>query len=223
MSPERVNPAVMAALEQPGWSDTFGRAVLHADTTIRKYVWRGFRPKFDAKREITVGGKSAKDFVLDAVEKLLEGKRAYDPARDLLANLNSITDSLIWSEKKRSDRTGIVDYVERVDDDEDRIDPISAAQDADLTADEKLVRDELREDQRRCFKDIRASFDGDREMQEYLDALSEGILKRVEISEVIGIPVEQLDELRRKLVKYARRFFGVPDFEALQRRLNEGK
>ena len=124
MSPERVNPAVMAALEQPGWNDTFGRAVLHADTTIRKYIWRGLRPKFGPGKEITVGAKSANDFVLDAVEKLLEAKRAYDPARDLLANLNSITDSLIWSEKKRSDRTGIVDYVERVDDDEDRIDPI---------------------------------------------------------------------------------------------------
>ena len=223
MSPEPVNPAVMVALNGPDWNHTFARAVLHADTTIRKYIWQGFRLQLGAGKETSVGGKSANDFVLGAVEKLLEGKRAYDPARDLLANLNSITDSLIWSEKKRSDRTGIVDYVERDDDDEDRIDPISAAQEADLTADKKLVRDELREDQRRCFKDIRASFDGDWEMQEYLDALSEAIFKRVEISELTGIPVEQLDELRRKLVKYARRFFGVPDFGALQRRLNEGK
>jgi len=223
MPPRRVNPAVMAALKQPNWKDTFGRAVLHADTTIRKYIWRGFRPKFRAENEITVGDKSASDFVLDAVRKLLEGKRTYDSSRDLLANLNSITDSLIWSEKKSSDRTGIVDYGEASDEDGEESDPISTAQGIELTASEKLFRNELREDQRRCFRAIRASFDGDQKMQEYLDALSEGIFKRAEISEVTGIPVEEIDELRRKLAKYARRFFGVPDFEALQRRLDEGR
>src|SRR6266404_1071346 len=144
MPPKRADPVVMAALNGPGWKDTFARAVLHADTTIRKYIWRGFRPTFKAENEITVGDKSATDFVLEAVERLLQGKRTYDTSKDLLSNLNSITDSLIWSEKKGSDRTGIVDYVESTDDDGDAIDPISAAQDSDLTADEKLVRDELR-------------------------------------------------------------------------------
>jgi hypothetical protein len=223
MPPKRVNPAVMAALKQPNWKDTFGRAVLHADTTIRKYIWRGFRPKFRAENEITVGDKSASDFVLDAVRKLLEGKRTYDSSKDLLANLNSITDSLIWSEKKSSDRTGIVDYGEAPDENGEESDPISTAQGVELTASEELFRNELREDQRRCFRAIRASFDGDQQMQEYLDALSEGIFKRAEISEATGIPLEEIDELRRKLAKYARRFFGVPDFEALQRRLDEGR
>ena len=223
MPPKRVNPAVMAAFKKPGWNDTFARAVLHADTTIRKYIWRGFRPKFRAENEITVGDKSASDFVLDAVEKLLNGERTYDPSKDLLSNLNSITDSLIWSEKKRSDRSGIVDYVESIDDDGGATDPISAAQDSDLTADERVVQDELREDQRRCFNEIKASFNGDVEMQEYLDALSQRIFKRADISAVTGIPVEKIDELRRKVMKHARKLFGVPDFKALQRRLMEGK
>src|SRR6266446_7440907 len=175
MPPKRADPVVMAALKGPGWNDTFARAVLHADTTIRKYVWRGFRPKFRAENEITVGDKSASDFVLDAVEKLLNGERTYDPSKDLLSNLNSITDSLIWSEKKRSDRTGIIDYAKPTDDEGEAIDPVLAAQDSDITADKKLICDELHEDQRRCFDEIRASFDGDKQMQEYLDALSERI------------------------------------------------
>ncbi len=223
MPPKRADPVVMAALKGPGWNDTFARAVLHSDTTIRKYIWRGFRPKFRAENEITVGDKSASDFVLEAVERLLEGKRTYDPSKDLLSNLNSITDSLIWSEKKSSDRTGIVDYVESTDADGDAVDPISTAQDPDLTAGEQLVRDELREDQRRCFGEIRASFNGDTDVQEYLDALSQRIFKRADISEVTGIPVERIDELRRKVIKHARRLFGVSDFKALQRRLMEGK
>jgi hypothetical protein len=222
MSPERVDPVVLTALKGPVWNETFARAVIHADTTIRKFIWRGFRPKFKAENEITVGDKSASDFVLGAVERLLEGTRTYDPSKDLLSNLNSITDSLIWSEKKRSDRSGIVDHAEPIDDDGEAIYPISAAQDSDLTADEKLVCDELREDQRRCFDEIRASFNGDKEMQEYLDALSQRIFKRAEISAVTGIPVERIDELRRKLMKHARRLFGVPDFKGLQRCLMEG-
>ena len=60
-------------------------------------------------------------------------------------------------------------------------------------------------------------------MQEYLDALSQRIFKRTDISAVTGIPVERIDELRRKVMKHARRLFGVPDFKALQRRLMEGK
>jgi hypothetical protein len=223
MPPKRVNPAVMAALNGPGWDHTFSRAVLHADTTIRKYIWRGFRPKFKKENEIAAGNKSATDFVLDAVEKLLEGTRTYDFAKDLLSNLNSITDSLIWSEKKRSDRAGLVDYVESTNEEGGAIDPISTAQDSGLTADQELIQDELREDQRRCFNEIRASFDGDKQMQEYLDALNERIFKRSEISDVTGIPPEKIDELRRKLIKHARRLFGVPDFEALLRRLNKGK
>jgi hypothetical protein len=130
---------------------------------------------------------------------------------------------LIWSEKKSSDRTGLVDYAETNADDGDLIDPISNAQDSQLSADEKLKHDELIEDQRRCFKDIRASFDGDDSMQEYLDALSQGIFKRADISEVTGLDVIVIDELRRKLAKYAPRFFGVNNVEELQRLLHEGE
>jgi DNA-directed RNA polymerase specialized sigma24 family protein len=218
-----MNPALKVALAQPDWNATFAKAVLHADTRIRKFIWRGFRPTSSGRNEIAVGDKSAKDFVQEAVKRLITDKRAYDASRTLLANLNSITDSLIWSEKKSSDRTGLVDYAETNADDGDLIDPISNAQDSQLSADEKLKHDELIEDQRRCFKDIRASFDGDDSMQEYLDALSQGIFKRADISEVTGLDVIVIDELRRKLAKYAPRFFGVNNVEELQRLLHEGE
>src|SRR2546423_12480750 len=157
MPPKRANRIVMAALSGPGWNDTFARAVLHADTTIRRYIWRGSRPKFRADNELTVGDKSASDFVLDAVERLLNGKRSYDPSKDLLSNLNSITDSLIWSEKKHSDRTGIVDRIGSGDDGDEAIDPIATTRDPNLIANERLIHDELREDQKRGFDQLRAS------------------------------------------------------------------
>jgi hypothetical protein len=217
-----MDPALNAALNQPQWEKIFAMAVIHADTTIRKFIWRGFRPRSTGKNEITVGDKSAADFVQEAVKRLIEGKRSYDAGKTLLENLNSVTDSLIWSAKKQSDATGIVDYTEIDDEDGESGDPISTAPSFELTPEEKVKHTELFEDQRRCFRQIRESFDGDAAMQEYLDALAEGIFKRAEISEVIGLDPIVIDELRRKMIKHARKLFGVSDFEELQRRLETG-
>lgn len=169
-----------------------------------------------------VGDKTARDFVSEAIRRLIDGRRTFDPNRSLLENLNSITDSLISAEKKHSDRTGIVDYVEEFDDAGQGTDPISVAVDVEPLPDEKLRENEFHQDQRRCVDAIKASFDGDDEMQQYLEALSAGF-KRSEISELMEIPGAKVDELRRKLAKYARKFFGVTSFEELQRRLHEGK
>jgi len=136
MVTERDERPVMTALKGPGWKDTFARAALHADTTIRKYIWRGFRPTFKAENEITVGDKSATDLYWRPLKRLLQGKRTYDISKDLLSNLNAITDSLIWSEKKSSDRTGIIDHVELTDDGGDASDPISEAKDSGVEVDE---------------------------------------------------------------------------------------
>jgi hypothetical protein len=217
-----MDPAVNAALNQPGWEKTFAMAVLYADTTIRKYIWRGFRPKSTGKNEITVGDKSAADFVQEALKRLIEGKRQYDSDKTLLDNLNSVTDSLIWSAKKQSDKTGIVDYATIEDEGGEPIDPISTAKSFELTPEEKLQHDELLEDQRRCFKQIHNSFDGDDAMQAYLDALAAGIFKRAEISQLTDLEPAYIDELRRKLIKHAKRIFGVSDFKEFKQRLEEG-
>lgn len=150
---------------------------------------------------------------ISALERLIDGRRAFDATRTLLDNLNSVSDSLIWSEKKSSDRGGIVDYAEEHDAEGNSADPISLTADRGPSPDEQLKEAELRQDQDRCFKTIYASFDGDAEMQLYLKALAARIFKRSEISDLTGMKVETIDELRRKLAKYARRFFGATDFE----------
>ena len=218
----RMSPQLRAALMQPGYLGIVAQATFHADTTIRKYIWRGYRRNYNPEGEVMVGDKTAKDFVSEAVRRLIDGRRTFDPSRSLLENLNSITDSLISAEKKHSDRSGIVDYVEESDDAGQRTDPISTAVDVGLLPDEKLRQTEFRRDQRRCVDAIKASFDGDDQMQQYLEALSAGF-KRSEISELMDVPGAKVDELRRKLGKYARKFFGVTSFEELQRRLYEGK
>lgn len=216
-----MNPALQTALSDPGYRDTIKRAALHADTTIRKYFWRGFRPKHSPSGEIMAGDQTAQDFVSEAVLRLINGRRTFDAGRPLLDNLNSITDSLISAAKKKSDRGGVVDWVEDADEQGHEVDPISTAKALAPQPDETLRLTEIREDQRRCVDALMRSFDGDERMQNYIEALS-ARLKRSEISQLMEISGGEVDELRRKLGKYARRLFGVTSFKELQQRLQEG-
>lgn len=216
-----MDPELKKALFASDVRLTITRATYHADTTIRKYIWRGHRRKYSETGEVMVGDKTANDFVSEAIQRLIKAQRTFNPNRSLLDNLNSITDSLISSEKKSSDRTGVIDFVDEEGFDGGPTNPISKAMATEATPDEKLRTDELSEDQRRCIKLIWASFDGDDRMQSYIDALGAGF-KRPEIAELIGISSAEVDELRRKLVKHAARLFGVISFNELQQRLNEG-
>jgi DNA-directed RNA polymerase specialized sigma24 family protein len=217
-----MNPELKAALTQPGYREIVARAAIHADTAIRKYIWRGHRRKFTDSGEIMVGDKTASDFVSEAILRLIDGRRTFDASRTLLENLNSITDSLISAEKKHSDRSGVIDYLETSEEQKGgATDPISGKSTSELSPDVELCQKEFLQDQRRCIESIFASFDGNSEMQDYLKALSAGF-KRSEISELMGIPGERVDELRRKLIKYAPNFFGVANFEELDRRLQKG-
>jgi len=217
-----MNPALAAALAEPDFGRVMLLAVSHADTIMRKYIWRGIRPSFSSQNELMVDGKSAKDFVNEALRRLCDGTRTYNATRNLLENLNSITDSLISSAKKTSDRTKVVDFVIESSEDSAPSDPISRAVSSDQAADTKLVADEVLANQEKCFQMVRASFDGDKDMQEYLDALSSGYFDLAEISTLTGIPVSTIYELRRKLKKYAPRLFGVTNYKELERMIYEG-
>jgi hypothetical protein len=215
-----MDQALKTALNQPDVDDTLISAIEHADLTMRKFIWRGFKPTSSTtKAELIVDGKTASDFVNEAIKKLCAGIRTYDLGRTLLENLNSITDSLIWSGKKASDRTGVVDFAPQPEGDDKLPDPIESKPGNDATAAELLANTEQCVIQAKCFDLIRASFDGDKEMQDYLDALSQEYYKPDEISELTGISVQKIYELRRKLKKYTKRLFGVTNFADLKRKL----
>lgn len=216
-------PALNNALHQPDINHVLLLAIDHADITIRKYIWRGHRPKSSLKNELMVGDKTAGDFVNEALRRLCDGTRAYNPQKTLIDNLNSVTDSLIWSEKKSSDRTGIVDFVESPDEKDSPSNPISKAVSPEYTASAKLVENEIATNQDKCFQMIKASFDGDKEMQDYLDALRGEFFDINEIAALTDIPVPRIYELRRKLKKIAPEFFGVPNYKELERKIKEGQ
>lgn len=217
-----MDPALRTALKHPDFNRVMLLAVEHADATIRKYIWRGLKPKASLDNEVIVDGKTAKDFVNEALRRLCDATRTYHPSKSLLENLNSITDSLIWSAKKSSDRSGIVDFLDEVSEGGTLTGPISTAVAPTLSADKELLRNEIATNQQKCFQLLRASFDGDKEMQDYLDALSEGYFSPADIAQLTGMPVAKVYELRRKVSNYAPKFFGVKNFTELERKIEEG-
>jgi hypothetical protein len=218
-----MDSALDNALKQPDIRHVLLLAAEHADTTMRKYIWRGYRPKLSANKELMVGDKTAQDFVNEALKRLCDSTRTYNPQKNLLDNLNSITDSLIWSEKKSSDRAGIVDFIDNPDKTESSHDPISKAVSPDHGAAVNVVDGEVAVSQEKCFQMIRESFDGDNETQAYLDALRSGYYDINEISELTDIPVPKIYEIRRKLKNYTPEFFGVTNYGELERKIKEGR
>ena len=219
-----MDQALKTALSRPDVDDVLLSAVGHADMAMRRFIWRSLKPGFaKADRELMVGDKTAKDFVNEALRRLCDGTRKYDASRSLLDNLNSVTDSIISSEKKSSDRTHVIDFALQPGESPEAADPLAQKSSNELTPDATLVKDEAAEFQRECFKLLLASFDGDQETQAYLEALSEGFFDIDEISTLTGIPVPKIYEIRRKLKKYAPQFFGVTKFGDLERKLEETK
>src|ERR1035438_5752989 len=78
----RMDEALKTALGQSGIDDMLLSAVEHADLTMRKYIWRGFKPKCSTvERELIVADKTAKDFVNEALRRLCDGTRAFNSER----------------------------------------------------------------------------------------------------------------------------------------------
>jgi hypothetical protein len=85
------------------------------------------------------------------------------------------------------------------------------------------VEGEILQAQRQCIQMVKASFDGDKEMQDYLEALSVGYRKPADIAELTGMAVGKVYELRRKVTKHAPTFFGVNGYQDLALNIQEGK
>lgn len=215
-----MDPDLKVALEQPDVREVVKLAALHADSIIRRYFWRGYRPTASiSSHEVLAGDRSAEDFVMDALAKLIEGAREYNPSKTLLENLNSATDSLIWSHKVASDKKPLEDYAVETNEEGQAIDPISTAKDETPNVADAVITNEAIEDQKRAFENLRASFDGEDDVQAYLDAMKEGYFKVADIATVTDMPAERVSEIRRMVRKYAKKFFGFQNFADLKRKI----
>ncbi len=175
------------------------RMEYYANRLLEKKLWRGHRLGTGAKGQLLADGKSADDFVKDAFEALIKGRRTYDEQLDLETNLKRTIESLIWNWKKKSDRKPLLDHKTTVGEDGTEFDPIGLAADSTTTGISAAELNELRENQNRLLADFKVSLEGDPELTELLEAYENGFTKPADIEELTGIPAKRVSELKRKI------------------------
>ncbi len=175
------------------------RLEYYASGLLMLYVWRGHRLGTGSKGQLLAAGKSADDFVSDAFEAFLNGRRTYDEELDLERNLKRTIESLISNWKKKSDRQPLLDHNAGMSEDGIAFDPIQAASDP-FTGDYSVAElNERRENQNHLLSDFKASLMDDEELSNLFDACENDFTKPAEIEELTGIPAKRIYELKRKL------------------------
>jgi hypothetical protein len=183
-----MNASLSNALNASDIDDQLFKSILHAELQIRKFIWNGCFPNASARgTELTVAGMGARDFVTLAVHRLCSGTRTYDESKTFLENVDRTTDSLIWSAKRASDRSPFVELKLETADGLP-LDPFASEESSSNSPVEEALKEEILEVQRQCIEQLTRAFDGQRDVQDYLDALAGGLTDIDEISEYAGIP-----------------------------------
>lgn len=171
----------------------------YADTVLRRYLWRGFRVRVGEEGQLLANGKSADDFLMEAMDALLNGPRGYDYDLTLEHNLQRTIESRIWDWKKKSDRQPLLDR-KKADAGNAEFDPFAIAADSTTLGMCSAEKEERLKHQKTLIADCEASLKGDADLLALFDAYKSGFYKPAEIEELTGIPAGRVSELKRKLV-----------------------
>lgn len=186
-------------LQQADWRHLTPRMEDFADMVLRRYFWRGFRMKVGKEGQLLANGKSADDFVMEAIDALLTGPREYNFELTLEQNLGRTIESQIWDWKKKSDRQPLLDR-KKGDAAEEEFDPFAIAVDSTTAGICEAEKEERLKHQKILVADCEASLNGDAELSALFDAYKSGFFKPADIEELTGIPAGRVSELKRKLI-----------------------
>lgn len=197
-------------INEANWDKLMPELVNYADNLIRRYGWRGFSPRKGPRGQLLANDKNADDFSQEAIRRLLDGKRKWDPDKvDLLGVLKGIIKSIISSELKSLENQMLKDWVE----DPNKPDPISNTADPNPTPD--VILDQIQDIkfQRQTYEAFKELVSNDAELSNYLEALELTHLPR-EIEELTKgeIKATRAYELKRKLKSKLDTFLTKSDF-----------
>ena len=178
---------VRVQLEGHPWNESIPRLLRHAENKIQRRRWRG---SFGG---VPPGGIEAHDVVHTVIEKVLSGIRRWDPNSqpDLFGYLRAAVDSEISNlvrsyENRRLQSEGTV--------------PASTFEQIDESTPESALLAKEREAQSDVFiTGFLDSLNGEPNLQKLVMAFVDGMTKRSEIAEHLGVSVEEIDSQRKKL------------------------
>ncbi|MDM8555832.1 hypothetical protein QUF75_13960 [Desulfococcaceae bacterium HSG7] len=192
------------------WNDITLRLTLHAKDRAYRYNWYSGNPS------ILPGGKTVEDIACEAIEKVLRGKRKWDPKKypDLLKHLKIIVNSdlshLFQSKLNRKttrsepwtngEKNVVNDSIstKSVLNNTEKSNELKNPEDALLSLERKVLEDKLRDA-------LYESVSGDDELESILLCFEEGIDKPQKLAEELNWKISKVNNLKRKLFRKAKK------------------
>lgn len=188
------------------WKGIMPRLLSYADVLIRRCFWRGMRVSYEPGAKCSLDGFGADDFVQEAIDRLLNGRRDYNFTVTLEQNLRGVVRSIIWSSNKSANRRPLAQPVEKSDADGGENDPLNRAADPSPAPDESLGNVEAAGAQKRLLADFERSISHDLELSSLVEAFKDECYLPRKIETLTGIPANRVSELRRKLGRKLEKF-----------------
>ena len=197
---------VLEFLEAADWNDIILKLTHNAIWQTHKYTWKSGSPNQ------LPGGKTPEDIAIDAIEKVWNGTRDWDPDKypDLLVHLKWIVKSDIEHlfssmEHQKSGRMPALKGDEETEPSYGEIvrDPSSPTPEKASTPEEELIAHEDRRLEEKLKEELYAAVKGDEDLELLLLCFEEGIDKSEAIASQTGWDVKNVYNLKRKLLRRA--------------------
>jgi DNA-directed RNA polymerase specialized sigma24 family protein len=196
-------------LEKEDWDRIILRLTDHAVKKARWYGWR-----MGKSAETVIGGTSPEDVVLEAISKVFDGDRRWDPSEnpDLFQYIKSVVDSLMNHLTKSFDCTNIRRMPQSEEGEilEEMLKPADPESDTarhlsrpSPNPEQILLRKEQEEAEQKAFDKLMESIKGDDDLETVILCVMDGMMKPAEIAEATGFEINHVYQLMRKLNRKA--------------------
>jgi DNA-directed RNA polymerase specialized sigma24 family protein len=180
-------------LDTCAWEENYPRLLIYAVNKIRKKKWRWGLTKSPP------GGSEAHDIVAEAILKIYQGKRKWDPEKvpDLFYFICSVIKSdvnhlaMSWENRHVLSESSLLR-----DADQDKPTVIERQEDTSQNGPREILDEELSE---KKFWDFYEFLRDEPDLQKILEAVFDGITKRSELARTLGIPETEIDNRRKRL------------------------
>ena len=210
-----MDETIFEHLQKADWGDIGVRLTDYAVKKARRYRWR---------TETAIGGESAEDLAFEAIEKVLDGDRKWDPQEtpDLFHYLTGVVDSLLSHLFKSPARMRVQSFPESEDGEifEELLKMADPESDTakhlarrDPTPEDLLLEKEQEQLEKAVFQQILKSFEGDANLETIFLCIMDGVCKPSDISKATGMDIEDVYQLRRKLNRRIVQFNKKTNFE----------
>ena len=197
---------VFDLLEAADWNDIILKLTRYAIWQAHKYTWNSGRPNQLPR------GKAPEDIAIDAIEKVWNGTRDWDPDKypDLLVHLKWIVKSDIEHlfssmEHQKTGRIPTPKGDEKTEPSYGEIvrDPSSPTPETASTPEEELIAQENMRLEEKLKDELYSAVKGDEDLELLLVCFEEGIDKAEAIASQTGWDVKKVYNQKRKLLRRA--------------------